>query len=174
LPFLKKQREILEIYVFSKLWNLPRFFLSLRLWLSRPLVLLALFSGWAHLERLAWQELHHRREVGGWECPASSPGARPSSPSSCATRWWQVAPCPPIWLFGLGWRLITLFPALLWMPVCQTPLFPLSLLGMSWWRFSHMARSPLLAWHGLCLLAYTPSSWIAPLQSGGQVALCLG
>jgi hypothetical protein len=55
---------VLEMFIFSKLWFLAQILALLQGAASRATSLAGAFLLGDHCERLAWQELHHRREAG--------------------------------------------------------------------------------------------------------------
>jgi hypothetical protein len=64
VPFLKERRDVLEVYVFSKLWYLAQSLPLPQAASAKATSLACSFLWLGYLERLAWQELHNR-EAGG-------------------------------------------------------------------------------------------------------------
>jgi hypothetical protein len=65
VPFLSERRDVLEVFVFSKLWYLAQILPLPQAVAARATTLAGSFLWAGHLERLAWQELHHKRQAGG-------------------------------------------------------------------------------------------------------------
>jgi hypothetical protein len=64
VPFLSERRDVLEVFVFSKLWYLAQILPLPQAMTTRATSLAGSFLWAGHLERLAWQELHHKRQAG--------------------------------------------------------------------------------------------------------------
>jgi hypothetical protein len=65
VTFLSERRDVLEMFIFSKLWYLAQILPLPQAVAARATSLAGSFLWAGHLERLAWQELHHRRQAGG-------------------------------------------------------------------------------------------------------------
>jgi hypothetical protein len=65
VPFLNERREVLETFIFSKLWYLAQILLLPQGVAAKATSLKGAFLWRGHGERLAWQELHNRRKKGG-------------------------------------------------------------------------------------------------------------
>jgi hypothetical protein len=65
VPFLSERRDVLETFVFSKLWYLAQILPLPQAVAAKATSLAGSFLWAGHLERLAWQELHHKRQAGG-------------------------------------------------------------------------------------------------------------
>jgi hypothetical protein len=65
VPFLSERRDVLETFIFSKLWYLAQILPLPQSVTARATALAGAFLWGGHAERLAWQELHSRREEGG-------------------------------------------------------------------------------------------------------------
>ncbi len=65
VPFLKERRDVLETYIFSKMWFMAQILPLPQAAAARATSLAGSFLWRGQCERLAWQELHQRREAGG-------------------------------------------------------------------------------------------------------------
>jgi hypothetical protein len=65
VPFLNERRDVLETFIFSKLWYLAQILPLPQSVAAKASGLAGAFLWGGHAERLAWQELHNRREAGG-------------------------------------------------------------------------------------------------------------
>jgi hypothetical protein len=65
VPFLWGRREVLETHILSKLWYMAQILPLPPAVAAKATSLAGSFLWLGHMERLAWQELHGRREAGG-------------------------------------------------------------------------------------------------------------
>jgi hypothetical protein len=65
VPFLQRRRDVLESHVLSKLWYLAQILPLPQVVAARATSMASSFLWLGHLERLAWQELHGKKEKGG-------------------------------------------------------------------------------------------------------------
>jgi hypothetical protein len=65
VPFLNERQDVLETFIFSKLWYLAQILPLPQSVAARATGLTGAFLWAGHGERLTWQELHNRREAGG-------------------------------------------------------------------------------------------------------------
>jgi hypothetical protein len=97
------------VFVFSKLWYLAQILPLPQSVATRATSLAGAFLWSGHMERLAWQELHHKRQAGGLGVSCIFTRGQALLASSCAIRRLGAAPLLPIWL-----------PICVW-PLCAQP-----------------------------------------------------